>query len=111
MREGFPKWLSGKGSACQAGDASLINGSGRSPGEGNGSPLQYSCLGNPMDRGTWQAIIHGVSKESDITYQLKSNNSNRDGKKTDVRVKDEVKLTRFDDYTVRCGQGGGGVWF
>jgi len=44
-------------------DADSIPGSGRSPGEGNGNTLQYSCLGNPMDRGTWRAIIHGVVKE------------------------------------------------
>ena len=50
-----------------AGDASLIPESGRSPGEGNSSPLQYSCLGNPMDRGAWQATIHGVAEESDTT--------------------------------------------
>ena len=43
-------------------DASLIPGSGISLGEGNGNPLQYSCLGNPMDRGAWQAIVHGVAK-------------------------------------------------
>jgi len=47
----LPKWLSGKESACQAGDVDLIPGFGRFPGEGNGNPLQYSCLGNPMDRG------------------------------------------------------------
>ena len=41
-------------------------------GEGNGDPLQYSCLGNPMDRGAWQAIVHGVAEESDTTYQLKT---------------------------------------
>ena len=40
----------------------MIPGSGRSPGEGNGIPLQYSCLENPMDRGTWQAIVHGVAR-------------------------------------------------
>ena len=45
-----------------AGDAGLIPGSGTSPGEGNGSSLQYSCLGNPMDRGAWQATVHGVSR-------------------------------------------------
>ena len=50
----LPRWLSGKGSACQAGDMSLSTGSGRSPGEGNGNPLQYSCLGNGMERGAWQ---------------------------------------------------------
>ena len=45
---------------------------GRSPGGGNGIPLQYSCLGNPMDRGAWLATVHGVAKESDTTEQLKS---------------------------------------
>ena len=53
----FPRALSGKESSCQAGD-----GSGRFPGEENGNPLQYSCLGNPMDRGAQQATVHGVSK-------------------------------------------------
>ena len=48
-------------------DKSSIPGSGRSPGEGNGNPLQYSCLGNLMDRGAWQATVHGDSKESDMT--------------------------------------------
>ena len=59
----LPWWLSSKGSACRAGDVgSAISGSGRSPGERNGNPLQYSCLGNPMDRGAWQATVHGVIK-------------------------------------------------
>ena len=44
-----------------------VSGSGRSLGEGNGNPPQYSCLGNPMDRGAWQATVHGVTKESDTT--------------------------------------------
>ena len=56
---GLPRQLSGKESTCQAGDLGLIPGSGRSPGEGNGNPLQYSCLGNPMDRGAWRAPVHG----------------------------------------------------
>ena len=51
-----------KASTCNAGDSCLIPGSGRSPGEGNGNPLQYSCLENSMDRGAWQARIHGVAK-------------------------------------------------
>ena len=55
-----------KESACNAGDLGLIPGSGRSPGEGNGNPLLYSCLENPMDRGAWWATIYG-SKESDMT--------------------------------------------
>ena len=52
---GLPWWLSYKESACNAGDPGWIPGSGRSPGEGNGYPLQYSCLENPMDRGAWWA--------------------------------------------------------
>ena len=55
--EGFPS-----GSACSAGDPGLIPGLGRSPGEGNGYPFQYSCLENSMDRGAWQATAHGVAK-------------------------------------------------
>ena len=51
-----------KVSACSAGDPGSIPGSGRSPGEGNGNPLQYSCLGNPMDRGAWWATVRGVAK-------------------------------------------------
>ena len=58
----LPRWFSGKESAYNAGDIGSIPGSGRSPGEGNGNPLQYSCLGNPMDRGAWEAIVHGVTK-------------------------------------------------
>ena len=48
----------------------LVLGSGRSPGEGNGNPLQYSCLGSPMDRGAWRATVHGVMKETDRTQLL-----------------------------------------
>ena len=58
----FPGGSDGKASAYSAGDPSLFPGSGRSPGEGNGNPLQYSCLENPMDGGAWQATVHGVSK-------------------------------------------------
>ena len=47
---------------ANAGDTGLIPGLGRSPGEGNGNPLWYSCLGNPKDRGAWRAIVHGVAK-------------------------------------------------
>ena len=71
--EGLPRCLSGKESACQwrrHRRLSLIPGLRRSPGEGNGYPLQYSCLGNPMNRGAWQATVHGVPKELDTTYQL-----------------------------------------
>ena len=69
---GFPGGLDGKAFAYNVGDPGLIPGSGRSSGEGNGNPLQYSCLENPMDRGTWWATVHGVSKNrtwlSDLTW-------------------------------------------
>ena len=58
----FPDGSDGKESACRAEDLGSILGSGRSPREGNGNLLQYSCLGNPMDRGSWQAIVYGVPK-------------------------------------------------
>ena len=58
----FPGGLDGKESACNAGGSGLILGSGRSPGEGNGNPLQYSCLENFMDGGAWWATVHGVAK-------------------------------------------------
>ena len=60
-------------SACNVGDPGLMPGSGRFTGEGNGNPLQYSCLRNPMDRGAGQAIVHGVTKELDTTEQLNNN--------------------------------------
>ena len=55
-------WLSDKESTCQAGDAYSISELGRSPGEGNGNPLQYYCLGDPLERGAWWVIVHGVTK-------------------------------------------------
>ena len=58
----FPGGTVVKNPPVNAGDASSIPGSGRSPGEGNGNPLQYYCLENPMDRRDWQAIVHGVAK-------------------------------------------------
>ena len=51
-----------KETACNAGDQGSISRSGRPPGEGNDNPLYYSCLGNPMDRGAWQALVHGVTR-------------------------------------------------
>ena len=57
------------------GDVGSIPGSRRFPGEGNGNPLQYSCLENIMDRGTWQAIVNGVTKEWNMTYQLNKNSN------------------------------------
>ena len=58
----FPDGASGKESACKAGDTGLILGTGISPGEGNSNPLQYSWVGNPMDKGAWQATVYGDTK-------------------------------------------------
>ena len=60
--KGFPGGSVVKSLPASARDAGSIPGSGRSPGEGNGTSLQYSCLGNPMDRGAWRATVHGVAK-------------------------------------------------
>ena len=61
VKQGFPHSSVGKESACNAGDLGSIPESERSPGEGNGHPLQHSSLENPMDRGGWQATVHGVA--------------------------------------------------
>ena len=63
---GFPGGSEVKVSACNAGYLGLIPGSGRSPEEGNGNPLQYSCLGNPRDRGAWRVTVHGVAKSQEL---------------------------------------------
>ena len=78
---GFPAGSDGRASVCNAGDPGLIPASGRSPGEGNGNPLQYSCLENSMDGGAWWATVHGVPEShtglSDFTLcglrQIKEN--------------------------------------
>ena len=62
QHSGFPGDSEGNESTCKAGDPGSIPGSGRSPREGNGNPLQYSCLENPMDRGAWQATIYSITK-------------------------------------------------
>ena len=73
--ETMPMWGFSGGSVVKnpptnVGDTGLTPGSGRLPEEGNGNLLQYSCLGNPMDRGTWQITVHGVKRESDIVQLL-----------------------------------------
>ena len=73
---GLPRWLSGKESTCQCRKGKRHGFDpqvSKSPWRRNGNPLQYSGLGNPMDRGAWQATVHGVAKESDTTYQLNKN--------------------------------------
>ena len=71
---GFPGGSEVKASAWNVGDPASIPGSGRSPGDGNGNPLQYSCLENPTEGGAWWATVHGVAKSwtrlSDFTFTL-----------------------------------------
>ena len=74
VSEGFPSGSDGKESAGNAGDLGSIPGSGRSPGGGNGHPLQYSCLKNSTDREAWRTTVHGVTKELDTTERLTLSN-------------------------------------
>ena len=67
---GFPGGSAGKESACKAGNPGLIPGLGRPPAEGNDNSLQYSCLGNPLDRGAWWATLHGLAKSQNMTERL-----------------------------------------
>ena len=61
---GLPRWLSGEESTCSAEETGWSPGSGRSAGGGSSNPLQYSCLKNPMDRGAWQATVHGSQSQT-----------------------------------------------
>ena len=71
---GFPSGSVVKNLPANTGDAGSVPEWGRSPGEGNDKPLQYSCLENSMDRAAWEATVHGVPKESDMTQSLNNNN-------------------------------------
>ena len=90
---------------CNAGDEGLIPGLGRSPGEGNGNPLHYSCLENPMDRGAWQATVHGVANELDKTWRLNNNSNNKMGlfsglSKKQSGQKNLAYIIRLDKFLV-----------
>ena len=73
-KQQLPRWLSVKEPTYNSGDTGSTPGSGRSPGEGNGNPLQYSCLGNPLDRGAWWAVVHGVAMSGTWLTQRLNNN-------------------------------------
>ena len=82
-----------KNPLAKTGTASLIPLSGGYPGERNDCPLQYSCLGNPMDRGTWQTTVHGVIKESEMTQQLNNNNAEMNSLKMHGSLKSQILFT------------------
>ena len=103
---GFPGNSGGKESACNAGDVGSIPGSGRSPGEGKGSPLQYSCLENPLDRGAWRATVHGVTR---VRHDLVTKSPSSMSKKHVMEVNhphsgNAAKLTdmEFGPYKVKA---------
>ena len=104
---GFPGGSEVKASAWNAGDLGLILGSGRSPGEGNGTPLQYSCLENPVEGGAWWATVHGVAKirtrMSDFTFTFKARVgwSGRDRRMTAIGFIFEV----MEMFYIDCGDG------
>ena len=88
---GFPDGSVVKNLPANAEDVGSIPGSGGSPGGGPGNPLQYSCLGNPMDRKAWRAIVHGVTKESNTTWQLNnSNNACQANPRVTVKISEKV---------------------
>ena len=95
-----------KASACNAGDLGLIPGSGRSPGEGNGNPLQYSCLENPMDRGAWWATVHGIAKSrtwiSDFTFTFTLHPINLKTKGKERKKKQTNKKKNSVDIIKKC---------
>ena len=103
-RQGFPSGSAGKESACNAGDLGSIPGLGRSPGEGNGNPLQCSWLGNPRGGGAWWAAVYGVAQSPTRLKQLSSSSSS----------KSYIGLLRpfsWQRICLQCGRPGFNPWF
>ena len=100
----FPGGSEVKASACNVGDLGSIPGSGRSPGEGNDNPLQYSCLENPMDGGTWWATVHGVTKswtrQSDFTFTFKQNPKQHQMKKIFFLVMKKLRIYFLNKFKI-----------
>ena len=98
----LPWWLSSKASACNTGDSGSILGPGRSPREGNGNPLQCSCLENSMDREAWQATVHGVAKSQ--TWLSNSHTHTHTHTHTHNDMMDKMlKYKVFGDASLRGG--------
>ena len=97
--EGFPGGSVVKHPSANAGDTGSIPGLGRSPGAGNGSPLQYSCLENPMDRGASCTTAHRAAKESDRTYRLNNNNNTC----TSGNNCNPLQIHVLQIFSARCG--------
>ena len=96
---GLPRWLSGKESAHNEGELGFIPGLGRSPGEEDGNPLQYSCLKNPMDRGASLAIILGVAK---VQHNLVTRQIN---KKKRYGTEQTKQIMSFLSWNLQCSDG------
>ena len=101
---GFPGDSMIKNLPTNAGDGGSVPGSGRSRGEGNGNPLQFSCLGNPRDRGAWQATIHGFTKELDMTWWLNSNSH-------PISIVSLISVSHFFQINQIPPQNCGNLWF
>ena len=94
-------------SACSAEDPSLIPGSGRSPGEGNGNPFQYSCLGNSMDRGAWRATVHGIARVRHNLMTKPPTTTTRRGERE--RLVNDVGFLWGDEKILELERGGCGT--
>ena len=95
-REDHSSGSDGKASVCNAEDPGSIPGLGRSPGEGSGSPLQYSCLENPTDLGTWQATVHGVAKSrTQLHFHFERERADDKSKESKLFTWMEAKCTFF----------------
>ena len=92
---GFPDGSDSKESACNAGDPGSVSGLGRSPGEGNGYPLQYSCLENPMNRGAWQAKVHGIT----VSWTQLSDSHTHTHTLTHLHTIEYLYLSRYPYFT------------
>ena len=110
---GFPGASVVENSPANARDTGLIPRSRRSPGEGNGNPLQYSCLENPIDRGAWRATVHRVTKELDVTLQTNNNKSHESWQYPRAIIGGETsrpQLIKYTEWNICRTLGRWGEW-